>query len=71
LRRIVQQSGVSVGSAWKATKLLQITVAPEIKPMVYGKRVSFCYRFVSHVHDGLLDLKVTFFRDEVNVNLSG
>jgi hypothetical protein len=42
LRRLARQSGVSVGSAWTATKLLHIlpykmTVVPEIKPVDYGK----------------------------------
>jgi hypothetical protein len=40
--RLAQQSGVSVGSAWTATKLLhihpyKITVDPDIKPTVYKK----------------------------------
>jgi hypothetical protein len=40
LWQLAQQSGVSVGSAWKATKLLhihpyKITVVPEIKPVDY------------------------------------
>jgi hypothetical protein len=38
LWQLSQQSGVSVGSAWTATKLLhirpyEITVVPEIKPV--------------------------------------
>jgi hypothetical protein len=41
--RLAQQSSVSVGSAWTATKLLhihpyKITVVPEIKPVDYKKR---------------------------------
>jgi hypothetical protein len=43
LRRLAQQSAVSVGDAWTATKLLhirlyKITVAPEIKLVVYDKK---------------------------------
>jgi hypothetical protein len=39
----VQQSGVSVGSAWIAIKLLhihpyKITVVPEIKPVDYERK---------------------------------
>jgi hypothetical protein len=41
LRRLAQQSGVSVGSAWTA-RPYKITVVPEIKPMDYEKRVRFC-----------------------------
>jgi hypothetical protein len=42
LQRLAQQSGVSVGSSWTATKLLhilsyKITVVPEIKPVDYEK----------------------------------
>jgi hypothetical protein len=58
-----------VGSAWKATKLLyirpyKITVGPEIKSVGYEKRVTFCNWFINHVHDALLDPKLTFFTDE-------
>jgi hypothetical protein len=76
LRRLAQQSRVSVGCAWKATKLLhirpyKITVVPEIKPVDYQKRDRFCNWFINHVHDGLIGPKLTFFTDEVNFNLSG
>jgi hypothetical protein len=47
-----------------------MTVVPEIKPVDYGKRVRFCNWFISHVHDGLLDIKQMFFTDEANFNLS-
>jgi hypothetical protein len=54
LRRLARQSGVSVGSAWTATKLLhicpyKITVVPEIKPVDYEKRVRFCNWFINHI----------------------
>jgi hypothetical protein len=57
---------------WTATKLLhispyKITVAPEIKPVDYEKRVTF----INHVHDGFIDPKLTLFTDEANFNLSG
>jgi hypothetical protein len=73
--RQLRQSGVSVGSAWATTKVLhirlyKITVVLEIKPMDYEKRVRF-YWFMNHVHDGLLDPKQTFFKDEANFYLSG
>jgi hypothetical protein len=76
LWRLALQSGVSVGSAWIATKLLhirpyKITVVPEIKPVCYEKRVMFCNCFIIHVHDGLLEPKLTFFTDEADFNLSG
>jgi hypothetical protein len=35
------------------------------------KKVRFCNWFINHVHEGLLDSKLTFFTDEVNFNLSG
>jgi hypothetical protein len=49
----------------------KITVVPEIKPVHYEKRVKFCNWFISHVHDGLLDPKLTTFTDEADFNLSG
>jgi hypothetical protein len=75
LWQLAQQSGVSVGSAWTATKLLhihpcKITVVPEIKPVHYEKRVMFCNWFISHVHDGLLGPKLIFFTHDANFNLS-
>jgi hypothetical protein len=76
LRRLAQQGGVSVGSEWKATKLLhirpyKITVVPEIKSVDYEKRVTFFNWLIKHVHDGLTDPKLTFFTNEANFNLSG
>jgi hypothetical protein len=42
MRRLAQQSGVSVGSAWTATELLHIRqykfTLPEIKPVDYEKK---------------------------------
>jgi hypothetical protein len=74
LRRLTLENGVSVVSAWAATKLLHIrpytiTVVPEIKPVNYEKRVSFCIWFINHVHDGLFDPKLTFFSNEANFYL--
>jgi hypothetical protein len=56
LRRLAQQSAVSVGSVWTATKLLhihpyKITIVPEIKPVDYEKRVRFCNWFINHMND--------------------
>jgi hypothetical protein len=48
----------------------KVTVVPEIKPVDYEKRMRFCDWFISHVHVGLLDTKLTFFTDEANFNLS-
>jgi hypothetical protein len=48
-----------------------MTVVPEIEPVDYEKRVRFCNWFISHVHDGLLDPKLTFSTDEANFDLSG
>jgi hypothetical protein len=57
--------GVSVGSVWTTTKLLhirpyKITLVPEILPVDYEKRVRFCNWFINHVHEELLDPKLTF-----------
>jgi hypothetical protein len=46
VQQLALQSGVSVGSAWTATKLLhissyRITIVPENKPMDYEKRGGF------------------------------
>jgi cbb3-type cytochrome oxidase subunit 1 len=54
-----------VGSEWRATKLLHIRVG------LRKKRVWFCNWFISHVHDGFLNSKLTFFTDGANFNLSG
>jgi hypothetical protein len=75
LRRLSQQTGGSLGSAWTATGLLhirpyKITVVPEIKPVDYKKKAKFCNWFINHVHDQLIDSKLIFFRDEANFNLS-
>jgi hypothetical protein len=44
-----------------------MTVVPKIKPVDYEKRVRFCNWFINHVHDGLLDPKLTFFTDEYSI----
>jgi hypothetical protein len=58
LRRLARQSGVSVGSAWVATKLLHIRpykiVLPEIKPVDCEKSVRFCYLSVMCMTDFLI-----------------
>jgi hypothetical protein len=64
---------VSLGNVWKATKILhfhpyKITVVPEIKPVDYENKVRFCNWFISHVHDGLTDPKLTFFTDKAIFN---
>jgi hypothetical protein len=76
LQLLALQSDVTVGSACTGTKLLRIlpyefTVVPEINLGDYEKRSRFRNWFTSHVHDGLLDPKLTFFTDEVNFNFSG
>jgi hypothetical protein len=76
LRQLAQQSGVFFGNVWKATKILhfhlyKITVVPAIKPVDYENRVRFCNWFIGRVHDGLTDLKLTFFTDEANFNHMG
>jgi hypothetical protein len=76
LLRLALQSCVSVGNAWTATKLLHIhpyetPLLPEFEPVDYEKGMEFCNWFISHVHDELLDPKLTFFIDKVNFNLSG
>jgi hypothetical protein len=60
LWRLAQQSSISIGCVWTATKLLhihpyKITVVPEIEPMDYEKRVRLCNWFINHVHDGFLN----------------
>jgi hypothetical protein len=49
--------------------LYKITVVPEIKPVDYEKREVFCHWFIRHMHDGLIDPKLTFFKDDANFNL--
>jgi hypothetical protein len=76
LRQLALQSGVSVGWAWTATELLhirpyKITVVPEIKPVDCEKGLRFCNWFTNHVHERLLDFKLTVFTNVDNFNLSG
>jgi hypothetical protein len=52
-------------------RLYKITVVPEIKPVDYETRARFCNWFINHVHDGLIDPKLTNFTDDANFNLSG
>jgi hypothetical protein len=66
LRRLPQQSGV-VCSAWITTKLLhihpyKITVVLEIKPVDYEKRERFCNWHITHMHDGFINPKLTFYK---------
>jgi hypothetical protein len=37
----------------------------------YEEGVRFCNWFINHLHDRLIDTKLTFFTDEANFNLSG
>jgi hypothetical protein len=74
LRRLAQPNGFSIDSAWTATKLLHIhpyiiTVVPEINPVGYEKRMTFRNWFISHVHDGLIDPKLTVFTDDVIIGV--
>jgi hypothetical protein len=67
------KSGVSVGSACIATKLLhihsyKITVVVEIKPVDSEIRERFCNWCINHWHDGILDPKLIFFIDKANFN---
>jgi hypothetical protein len=74
LWRLALQSGVSPQTSIIFVYLQipphTITVVPEIKPVDYEKRVNFLIGFISHVYDGLLDSKLTFFTDEANFNVS-
>jgi hypothetical protein len=68
LRRLALQSNASVGSEWTATEVLhvrphKITVVPEIELVNNEKKVRLCNWFIKHVHDILLDPKLTFFTD--------
>jgi hypothetical protein len=49
----------------------KITVVSEIKSADYEKRVMFSNWFINHVHERLIDPKMTFFTDEAEFNLSG
>jgi hypothetical protein len=47
----------------------KIAAVPEIKPVDYEEKVTLCNYPISHMHDGILDPKLTFFTDEANFNL--
>jgi hypothetical protein len=42
-----------------------------MKPVNYKKRMMFHDWFISQVHDGLIDRKLTFFTDKANFDLLG
>ena len=70
LRRSGQQAEISKANAWRVTKLLKffhykVNVVHQFKLIDYDKRVQFCNWFNTHVHDGILDLQLTFFTDEM------
>jgi hypothetical protein len=52
-------------------RLHKITVVPEIKTVDYEKREVSCNWFIRHMHDELIDPKLTFLKDEANFNLLG
>jgi hypothetical protein len=71
LRCLAQETGVSLGSAFTATKFIKfrpykITVVHELKPPDYAAKIRFCNWLLQNVHPQLL-----FITDEAWFHLSG
>jgi hypothetical protein len=70
------KTGVSVGSASKAAKLIKlylcrVTVINELKPVDASQRIQFCNWLLKNVHDRLIDHQLLFLTDEAYFHLSG
>jgi hypothetical protein len=58
LRHLAQETGVSLGSPFTATKLIKfrlykITVVPELKQPDYAAKIRFCNWLLQNVHNGI------------------
>lgn len=76
LRRLAAHTGLSYGSAWRATKALKlrpykISVVQELRPADPRLRIDFCQWYLQSIHDGLVDTNFFFFTDEAWFHLNG
>jgi transposase len=75
LRRLSQETGVSIGSASKATKLIKfrpyrVRVLHDLKPADAPQRIWFCNWMQKNVHNGLVDPQLLFITNEAYFHLS-
>jgi hypothetical protein len=68
LRRLAQETGVSLGSPFIATKLIKfrpykIRVVHELKQQDYAARIRFFNWLLQNVHDGIVDPQLLFMTD--------
>jgi hypothetical protein len=76
LKRLAQETGVSIISAQRATKLLKLQphktmVVHALKEHDPVARINFCDWFLRSVHDGEADRQLVFFSDEAWFSLCG
>ena len=76
LRRLAQETGVSLGSARTATKLIKfrpykVTVVHELKQPDHAARIRFCNWLLQNVHDGIVDPQLLFMTDEAWFHVGG
>ncbi|PNF37420.1 hypothetical protein B7P43_G16027 [Cryptotermes secundus] len=76
LRRLAQETGVSLGSARTATKLIKfrpykVTVVHELKEPDHAARIRFCNWLLQNVHDGIVDPQLLFMTDEAWFHVGG
>jgi hypothetical protein len=69
LRRLSQETGVSVGSDFKAAKLIKfrpygVGVVHEFEPIDASQRSRFCNWMMKNMYDGLVDPNLLFINDE-------
>jgi len=75
LRRLSNETGLSYGSCQNALRNrlrlypYRVTCLHELLPHDYAKRIAYCTWFQENMNDSKLDM--TFFTDEVWINLSG
>jgi hypothetical protein len=76
LRRLSQETGVSIVSACKASKVIKfrphrVRVVHELKPADAPQTIRFCNWMLKNVYDGLVDPQLLFITDEAYFHLSG
>jgi hypothetical protein len=76
LRRLSQETDVSVGSASTAVRLIKfrpykVRFVHELKPVDAPQRIRFCNWMLKNMHDGLVDPQLLFITDEAYFHLSG
>jgi hypothetical protein len=76
LRRLAQDTGVLLGSAFTTTKLIKfrqykIAVVDKLKQPDFAARIGFCNWLLQNVRDGIVDPQLLFMTDEAWFHVSG